>query len=769
MADFTGMTVKVTLKAPSGMVLQGRVKHIVPGQLLTLQNVYFLHNGQQCPEYSIRGPTIADLQVVNSTNPLPLSNPLLPTPAAAAPPQLPTPPAPLPFTQQMTQHASAQLPSATPARRTPSDFVDPAILSYGRSPAPSQPAARPPPPSEQPATPIKAVFAKAAETLPRNPSSPFIGLAGKSGEDGGRQGRQMGGKQPVNNEGDAGPEEEQVDGTAAKKKGRRGLKKKQPAGSIQDPPPVMDAEVSRNGNDMNGTVKRGKGWRQTPLLQPSPQPSLNARQNRRRKEEQQNGWATEDATDIQDHGDFDFEASNNLFDKAQVFSELRQGDTTADEDRLVSHNRIHRPGTYGGKNLHPTENVLSPVLAAMDSSSDADTELNLGPNGRSSSRHSVSRAAMRKGPSRQNSAQVDGGGRTAHPLSASVSSDRGGLPRSGTSVSGKAAKVVPSAAASPLPIRAKSPISTASAAARTQASAVAEPHFIIKSTQAPCPVLHPSALETLEAETTARYGLTPEAMTETAARGIAETALSMFAESGARRPSRTNTSTTTTLTSTTPLEPQHTPVIVIIAGNHSTSARALAAARHLATRQTHLIIIENPTTSSLAPEAQHPETKSQLTTLKRMIKSGAANIKRGPWTRASTLIKNLPAPPDLIIDALLSGSPFPASSEQEATTQREIIDWANRSRAPVLSLTCPSGVSGIDGSAPVVEGEPLAIRPERVLAFGAPVRGLLDAVVGGERWGLGLVDLGVNVALRREEAVQFGRGWGVEVEVVGGV
>ena len=68
-----------------------------------------------------------------------------------------------------------------------------------------------------------------------------------------------------------------------------------------------------------------------------------------------------DTTGIEDMGDFDFEQELKKFDKKQVFDEIRQGDTTADEDRLVSHNRA-RPGTYGGKNLHPTEPVLSPTV-----------------------------------------------------------------------------------------------------------------------------------------------------------------------------------------------------------------------------------------------------------------------------------------------------------------------------------------------------------------------------------------------------------------------
>lgn len=108
---------------------------------------------------------------------------------------------------------------------------------------------------------------------------------------------------------------------------------------------------------------RSKGWRQTPLLEPNPsfQPFATLKKKPRRVDE--NGWATEDATDVQDMGDFDFEGSLAKFDKHTVFNQFKAEDSVADEDRLVAHNRLPKakPGTAGGKNLHYTENVLDGV------------------------------------------------------------------------------------------------------------------------------------------------------------------------------------------------------------------------------------------------------------------------------------------------------------------------------------------------------------------------------------------------------------------------
>lgn len=111
---------------------------------------------------------------------------------------------------------------------------------------------------------------------------------------------------------------------------------------------------------------KGKGWRDTPMLQSTasfqPFNSLKKSNKRRQKSNQDNGWASEDVTDVQEMGDFDFEESLAKFDKRTLFDQMRKDDQIDDADRLVTHNR--KPGTAGGKNFHHTENVLSlPLLS----------------------------------------------------------------------------------------------------------------------------------------------------------------------------------------------------------------------------------------------------------------------------------------------------------------------------------------------------------------------------------------------------------------------
>lgn len=88
--------------------------------------------------------------------------------------------------------------------------------------------------------------------------------------------------------------------------------------------------------------------------------SLKKGGQRRQKSGQDNGWASEDVTDVQEMGDFDFEESLAKFDKRTLFDQMRKDDQIDEADRLVTHNRnpAPKPGIAGGRNLHHTENVL---------------------------------------------------------------------------------------------------------------------------------------------------------------------------------------------------------------------------------------------------------------------------------------------------------------------------------------------------------------------------------------------------------------------------
>lgn len=182
---------------------------------------------------------------------------------------------------------------------------------------------------------------------------------------------------------------------------------------------------------------RSKGWRQTPLLEPNPsfQPFSTLKRNKkvRGNRVDENGWATEDATDVQDMGDFDFAGSLAKFDKHSVFNQIQAEDEIADEDRLVAHNRLPKPkpGTAGGKNLHYTENVLEIPngtaktkngiwkSAAGESDLDERTSQRDTGSGRHSRRAESKLATNRRPPSRKGSSTI--GGQPTRSLSVSYS------------------------------------------------------------------------------------------------------------------------------------------------------------------------------------------------------------------------------------------------------------------------------------------------------------------------------------------------------------
>ncbi len=231
---------------------------------------------------------------------------------------------------------------------------------------------------------------------------------------------------------------------------------------------------------------KGRGWRQTPLVEEAPLPKsdIKARrpkhQSRKSFLEDMNGWATEDATDIQDLGEFDFEHNLSKFDKRRVFDELRKDDTTVDDDRLVSFNRKTRPDTNGGRNLHYTENVLDipdPKANTWKSEAGETEEDEVLEEHYSSSRASRRDGSRRPPPSRKATLNPTKASATASPLNGSVSSFRAS--------------------------------------------------FRLASTNKPCTSISPLQMLEIEQLCTSELGLTDEILTENAGRGIAEAVLTL--------------------------------------------------------------------------------------------------------------------------------------------------------------------------------------------------------------------------------------------------
>lgn len=402
------------------------------------------------------------------------------------------------------------------------------------------------------------------------------------------------------------------------------------------------------------TNLRAKGWRQTAFVEPveatrNPPRANGKRQRNRRKKgypEDPSGWATEDATDIQEMGDFDFATNLSKFDKRQVFDQIRNDDTTADDERLVSFNKTARPGTNGGKNLHYTENVLDSTPPMHPWNSEAgETEEDETTDGRFSSGKNSgrdrSRASAQKQSSRKGSAILN-----QPPVPSQVSAVSRG-------------QLASSRKASPRPNRqgVSSPMNGSTGT--TSAS------LRIVTTNRNCPCVSPLQMLEIEQLSVAELGLTEDMITENAGRGIAESAVNQASGLSS------------------------SPMVLVLAGNHRTGSRAVSAARHFRNRG-HRV-----TLCVLGVERDNELLESVRRQVDIFQKAGGRVLS---WGELSTRLTTSDLVPELVVDALFGMHiAFEDLRSDDQATAFEMITWTNRSEIEVLSVDIPSGLSASSG------------------------------------------------------------------------
>lgn len=506
-------------------------------------------------------------------------------------------------------------------------------------------------------------------------------------------------------------------------------------------------------------AKMVKDWSQAPHTvtashsenHPSKPPSqLNVpatkRKSRRHMKvrEDRNGWATGEASDIQDMGDFDFEGNLSKFDKRKVFEKIRQEDTTADEERLVTFNRVHaRLGTDGGKNLHYSENVLDspkPNGHLAWNNGDSEDEDEMSESKLSSRRSSRRNLRRRKTPSRKGSAiqtgdqQLTASSLPLDPLAKArySSTDQAGSPK------------LPSNPLVPRPSGSNDPL---------------KPSLRILPSNRTCPSLTPLQMVELEQLATSELGLTEDMITENAGRGIAETARKLInVQSG-----------------TSSTNDQVMPLIFIMAGNHRSGARAIAAGRHLLNHHTRVVVCV----------LGHEREEHLIESVRRqlVIYRNCGGLTSKPDELVHSL-QHLQAPRSLIIDALLGiHASFDDLRMDDQTAYSQLSKWANSAEFSALSIDIPSGLDASSGKPcprsfqpydtyettgiPTVETD-FVIHADFVLSLGAPKVGLLTALnrtPAHEKWGLFLTDIGINniawekFGTKRSHGVDYGSEW----------
>jgi enhancer of mRNA-decapping protein 3 len=725
-SEFIGFNVLVTLRAPPNAQIQGEVSNVI-GQRLMLRDgrsarcddwsdsniwipVTLCWNGQYLPTYSVEAPDIADLSVQSSN--------IAPAQGYAA---------------QPSQSRSRTTPSQQP-------FVDPAILSFAKPHHQADHSVEPGRPQQFPSHVGQHTSGPARSSLQpqhRGPpvsaalSEPFSNLeldahnrtsAGHEMN----QGNELDGSVPMKPSGPA---------KSVGKKARRNARNKPQRDKWNELSPVNEHDGASNTNP------KTKGWRQTAFVEPShphmesPQPyreSTSRLNGRRRKKtrgayaEDTNGWATEDATDIQEMGDFDFQSNLSKFDKRRVFEEIRNDDTTADESRLASFNRRAKPGTNGGKNLHWSENVLSPQNSESDDSDEDPSEGR--PSSGNYSGRDRSRASARVQASRKSNATL------GQPLVP---------PQINTIGRGQFST---SRATSPPPGKrsvSASPINGPSASAAS---------LRLATTNRSCPTVSP--LQALEVEQIAvsELGLTEDIITENAGRGVAEAAVGLLSNDTA------------------------SPTVLVLTGNHRTGARTIAAARHLRNRG-HRV-----TVCMVGLEHQSELLESCRKQLAVFRKIGGRILR---WEELAARLTASEFSPDLVVDALFGMHlTFDELRTDDQGTVFEMISWVNRSNVAALSIDVPSGLSAssgkdlqsikyissltiLSGEVTVIDGGRLCVNSNSVVCLGAPKTGVINALLAGEGLpsNLSVADIGVpqivwrKYGTRRRHGIDFGNRW----------
>ncbi|KAK1599139.1 DFDF domain-containing protein [Colletotrichum navitas] len=697
--EFIGLQMMVTLRQPSGTMLKGTVSAIQAGNSLTLSNVFTLGTNHWMPRVVIDAANILELSEFKEE---------------AAPNTFTAPglsPVPAPVITQPAQPA----------------FTDPAILSMGNRPGSDMRSG-----SEKQTLPEVMPQTTAAETKDPRPGQPgvlsAVHLMGGSRDDVVSLSETLQeldveehtptARQYAAESSGVPQDAHEVQGQPQKKKNRRREKQRAPRNSTADE--TIPEITPMRGN----AATRGKGWRQTPMLQSSPsfQPFNSLKRGiKGKKDLPENGWASEDVTE--EMAEFDFENNLAKFDKRTIFDQMRKEDLIDEADRLVSHNRRPKPGTAGGKNFHYSENVLEMPSVSSNAHQDFwNSEADDAANG-------VDRLSGRDVRSAQSSRRADS--------------------KSGATKRSQSRKASAQLNSQPLN--------------RVNSNHITQPGFYLVPSNRRLETV--SALQMLNLENIAanEIGLTEDMMAENAGRGLAEVTLRAledpaiqvrFGTGGANAQNNSLAASAT---------------IVILAGNNKSGIRAISAARHLRNKGLNILVC----VVGIERERDLLEDMRQQIRIFRNF-GGRVHNKLELFEQLRKTASTPATSVSLIIDALLGlAISFEELRTGDQATVYELIEWANRNEAFVLAVDVPTGIDPSTGKVSIIDGGRLYVKPRYVVAMGAPKKGLLEAMApvsdsdptGAETaaaeeedWKLFIADMGLGATVWKKAGTKIRRG-----------
>ena len=528
----------------------------------------------------------------------------------------------------------------------------------------------------------------------------------------------------------------------SKKKRRRRKNKTQSA---------QDSDAASSHAETAPRSGRGKGWRQTPMLQSTAsfQPFHSLKRKTRGR---QGGEDWESAEVTEEMGDFDFENNLAKFDKRTIFDQMRKDDQVDESNRLVSHNRRPKPGTNNGKNLHYTENVLEMPPSGIAKTgtdfwnSEADDGLPEGE--RLSGREFRGAAPLRRAESK------NGVSRRSQSRKAS-----------GAMMGGQPLSRVNSAVSSNDTV-----LKSVYVDGRQQTH---QSGLYLLPTNRRIEAISTLQMLNLENIAANEVGFTEDLMAENAGRGVAEVAVKALKDPAMKvrfELANSSSSAEALLDSST---------TVILAGNNKSSVRALAAARHMRNRNIDVVIC------LIGIERE----RDLLEDLRRQIELyrsfGGKVLSKNEFFEhlRRNAASGAKVPVSLIIDCMLGLTiSFEELRVGDQASVYELMEWANRNEAFVLAIDIPSGIDPTSGKIAIIDGSPLFVKPRYVVSIGAPKRGLVEAVTPPlddehdplstheDDWRLFIADMGLGSAVWKKAGTKIRRGidfdgnWVLEME-----
>lgn len=267
-------------------------------------------------------------------------------------------------------------------------------------------------------------------------------------------------------------------------------------------------------------------------------------------------------------------------------------------------------------------------------------------------------------------------------------------------------------------------------------------HFIANNRQ--CPSASPLQLVGLYRSLN-KYGLSNEAINESAGRGIAQIAIQILG--GITRFTVTNHNAG--------------PLTIILIGNNISGIQAMVAGRMLASRGVHVVGL---LLKGLADSTDSTDS-SFMNQCKALEASGGKLVH--DHSQMITEISKFNTPAELVIDGLqgyeVSIDDFWGQEDQI----KLIINWANSLRAKIISIDMPSGVDASTGKVSSLG----CLNSKFILSCGLPLTGLLNDANMIETTSYYLIDVGFpkivfkSPSFRKFQQIWFGSEWVIELKV----